>query len=1138
MPQTHERSVFADPSGRRARRAARLAGVGLFLLLVLGAGFLVSVLIPARLPTTLRAKRFRPKGIEAPNRRDAAYAAQIERPVGRPEPPKTGRRTVGAYLPMWTPAAVSAFENRAKNLTVVYPTWLTLKTDGTVAAETSSGPESVRRVAEVARRNGVALEPVLANASGGNFAPAGVLRMLGDPPRAQAAIAAVASRVRAEGWEGVQIDFEGLGAKDELRLAVWLRHLKAAIAPARLSLAMEVETEPKAARALAAAADAVVVMAYDENDEFSEPGPIASLGFVRDALALMLENVPREKVVLGIGTYAYDWRLPHKEGGPKAEALTYDEAITAAAGYRDEESPQEVAQFDPQSRNSWFEYTDDAGSDHEVWIQNAASVYNAVRAASPLGIQGVALWSLGGEDAGIWPLIGKEAPGPNDLEEARVTDTVGAIRYTGDGEILQVQKEESRGRREFAFDANGFVKGITVTAFPTGTLVHRSGARKGTVALTFDDGPDPTWTPQILDILKENAVPGTFFVIGQSAARDPNLVRRMVDEGHEVGSHSFSHPNLGVVGPERVRLELDAAQRAIQAATGRSTVLFRPPYNADSTPQTQVEMAPVAAASSLGYLTVGESVDPEDWLLKTPAGVPRTGEEMAQEAIRGVEKGGDGAAILLHDGGGDRTETLVALREIIPALKAKGYRFVSVGGLLGLPEERIMPPLGARQRALVFFDTLGFRLSGGFERLLALAFGTAIVLGAVRSILVTLLAVVAARRAKARWIPAAEFAPPVEVLVAAYNEERTIARTIASLLASDYPHLRVLVVDDGSKDDTSGVVEREFGDDPRVRLVKKPNGGKASALNLALESATAPIVVGVDADTQLPPDAIRRLVAPLADPEVGMTAGNVKVGNAHNAVTEWQDVEYTTSQNLDRRAYSLLNCVTVVPGAIGAWRREAVMVVGAYQTDTLAEDMDLTWRMRRAGWRAETVPEARAYTEAPETVRAFFKQRFRWTFGTLQCLWKHRSALGRYAWFGGFALPSLWIFQIVLQIIAPLVDLQVLWSLFALGVATFDPVPPATTREWNPQSDAFVSLSLVLGSAAAFLLLEIVSGFIAYRMDGESPRPLLWLPLQRFVYRQIMYLVVWNALLAAFRGARTGWGKLERTARVRLGASG
>ncbi|RYG88033.1 glycosyltransferase, partial [bacterium] len=713
---------------------------------------------------------------------------------------------------------------------------------------------------------------------------------------------------------------------------------------------------------------------------------------------------------------------------------------------------------------------------------------------------------------------------------------------TGDGEVLRVEKEASAGRREFRLDRDGFVANVITDAFPTGTVVHRSGALKGAVALTFDDGPDPTWTPKILDVLKQNGVPATFFVIGESAAREPGLVRRMEDEGHDVGSHSFSHPNLGVVGPERVRLELDGAQRAIQAATGRSTILFRPPYNADSTPQTAVELSPVAAASKLGYLTVGESVDPEDWLLRAPNGRERTAEEMAAEVLHGVEHGGElgrpnpGAAILLHDGGGDRSRSLEALRILIPALKAKGYRFVTVGRLLGLSHDQTMPVLQGRQRIVALMDSISFRLSSAFERGLGIAFATAIVLGVLRSVLIAALAIVHRRRIAAR--PIATYTPPVEVLVAAYNEEKTIARTIASLLASDYPDLGVLVVDDGSKDDTSGVVRREFGDDPRVRLVTKPNGGKASALNLALAKAAAPIVVGVDADTQLPPDAIRRLVAPLADPEIGMTAGNVKVGNVHNAVTTWQDVEYTTSQNLDRRAYALLNCVTVVPGAIGAWRREAVREIGGYQTDTLAEDMDLTWRLRQAGWRAETVPDARAYTEAPETARAFLKQRFRWTFGTLQCLWKHRSAVGRYGWFGGFALPSLWIFQIALQVIAPLVDLQIAWSLVAAIVAFADPVPKAYLREWNPQGDAITSLVLVLLSAGAFVLIEAITGLIAYRMDHESPKPLLWLPLQRFVYRQIMYLVVWSALRAAFLGARHGWGKLERTARVRLGASG
>ena len=1137
MSNPLERPVFADPSGRRARRVALTGGaIGLVLVGLLVA-FLVSVIVPPRLPGNLRARRMRPAGLPAPNRRDVAYAAQMERPIGRPSPPAPGRREVGAYLPLWAPAALPSFETNARRLTTVYPTLLTLDGRGAVIAERSATPPLVRRITETARAAGVAVEPIVSNASGGDFDPRGVRRLLRDPATGRAAITLLAGRIRAEGWSGVQIDFENLDDADQPRLARWIGDLKRTITPARLSVAAEPTLPLPALREIAARADAVVAMAYDEHEDRSEPGPIASLGYVRVTLARMLTVVPRDKLILGLGTYGYDWTLPFREDtDERAESTTYEEAVATAAGYRDDERPRDVMDFDPVSRNSTFTYRDDEDHEHEVWMQDAASAYNAIRAAAPLGLRGVALWSLGGEDPGIWNVVGRAEPTPDDLTAARVTRTPTAVTSTGGGEILRVEKQASEGRRAFRLDQGGFVDDVTTDVFPTGTVIHRSGALKGAVALTFDDGPDPTWTPKILDVLKENGVPATFFVIGESAAREAGLVRRMEDEGHDVGSHSFSHPNLGVVGPERVRLELDGAQRAIQAATGRATILFRPPYNADSTPQTEVELTPVAAASRLGYLTVSESVDPEDWLLRAPDGHERTAEEMAGEALRGVERGGPGAAILLHDGGGDRSRTLAALRILIPALKAKGYRFVTAGGLLGLPHERTMPALTGRQRVVALLDAVSFRLSSGFERGLGIAFATAIVLGVLRAVVIAGLAI--AHRRRAERMPLAPYTPPVEVLVAAYNEETTIARTVASILASDYPDLGVLVVDDGSKDDTSGVVRREFAHDPRVRLVTKPNGGKASALNLALAKAAAPIVVGVDADTQLPPDAIRRLVAPLADPEIGMTAGNVKVGNVRNAVTTWQDVEYTTSQNLDRRAYALLNCVTVVPGAIGAWRRKAVMDVGGYQTDTLAEDMDLTWRLRQAGWRAETVPGARAYTEAPETVRAFLKQRFRWTFGTLQCLWKHRSAVGRYGWFGGFALPSLWIFQILLQIIAPLVDLQIAWSLVAAIVAFADPVPKAYLREWNPQGDAITSLVLVLLSAGAFVLIEIATGLLAYRMDRESPKPLLWLPLQRFVYRQIMYLVVWSALRAAFWGARHGWGKVERTARVRLGTTG
>jgi peptidoglycan-N-acetylglucosamine deacetylase len=353
----------------------------------------------------------------------------------------------------------------------------------------------------------------------------------------------------------------------------------------------------------------------------------------------------------------------------------------------------------------------------------------------------------------------------------------------------------------------------------------------------------------------------------------------------------------------------------------------------------------------------------------------------------------------------------------------------------------------------------------------------------------------------------------VSVVIAAYNEAKVIGRTIGTVLDGTYQELEVIVVDDGSRDGTADVARAAFDQEPRVRVIRKENGGKASALNVGLEQATGEVIVALDADTLFDRDTIARLVRHFADPKVGAVAGNVKVGNATNLLTRWQAIEYITSQNFDRRAYDLLNCITVVPGAVGAWRREAIERAGGYSSQTLAEDTDLTWSIRKLGYRIISENEAFAYTEAPDSVRALAKQRFRWAFGTLQNLWKHRDAFlnPRFGAFGLLALPGLALYQITFQAVAPAVDLMILSSLWMGDVQR------------------------ILFYFALFFVAELAGGLVAFTLEREDKRLLVWMFWQRFIYRQLMYYVIVRSILRAIGGTATGWGKLERkgTSRVR-----
>jgi cellulose synthase/poly-beta-1,6-N-acetylglucosamine synthase-like glycosyltransferase/peptidoglycan/xylan/chitin deacetylase (PgdA/CDA1 family) len=939
--------------------------------------------------------------------------------------------------------------------------------------------------------------------------------MLRTPGSGQAVINATTKFLTANDLAGVQLDIEMLDKPLRPAYEGWVRSFGRALHAKgkELSITIQASEDDDVISALADAVDYVVPMAYDEHAMAKVPGPIASAAFVDSTVRRFAELVPASKLVVGIGAYGYDWSAD----GSEPQSVTNSEAIALAAGYRDQEKAQDVIDFDQDAIEPTFEYTDDNKVAHEVWYLDGVTVANAMKLTKLHGARGAAFWALGMEDTSTWNAFGRNAQASPDLH---VLDQPLAPEFLGDGELLTVRRTPSPGARQYAVDANsGLITDENYLSYPTSWLVARQGDANKSIALTFDDGPDPTWTPAILDILKRHHLKATFFLIGENAVAHPDLVRRIFREGHEIGNHSFTHPNMAHVGPTRIKLELAACQRAIEAIIGRSTRLFRPPYNADADPASYGEIMPVWVANQAGYLTAGESIDPDDWQTRvaTPNGDRKlTGADVTASVLKDL---GKGHAILLHDGGGDRSATADAVERLIVTLQARGYHFVTMGELAGMPLAATMPAVAIGDERLVAVDDAFFSFQRAGSIVLFWGFSIAIALGLARiAFMLGLLSIRSRRPAKTNGPP-----PRIDVMIAAYNEEAVIAKTIASILASRDADLRVIVVDDGSTDGTLAAISHSYESDPRVLKLTKPNGGKASALNFALARVEAPIVVGVDADTQIDPGAIAALARRFEEADVAAVAGNVKVGNRRNFITRWQSIEYITSQNIDRRALSQVNAITVVPGAIGAWRTQALRDVGGYSPDTLAEDMDLTWRLRRANWRIVNEPRAIAYTEAPATISALMKQRFRWTFGTLQCLWKHRSALFHYGWFGGFALPSLWLFQILMQVLAPLVDLQLI---VALGGRALNWIATLEHSDISPAADN--TIWLILAIYLAFLVLELAAAWVAFSLDREDKR-LLWLqPLQRVVYRQIMYIAVWRALSRAAIGASQAWGTLRR----------
>jgi cellulose synthase/poly-beta-1,6-N-acetylglucosamine synthase-like glycosyltransferase len=427
----------------------------------------------------------------------------------------------------------------------------------------------------------------------------------------------------------------------------------------------------------------------------------------------------------------------------------------------------------------------------------------------------------------------------------------------------------------------------------------------------------------------------------------------------------------------------------------------------------------------------------------------------------------------------------------------------------------------------LFNDRVVFLAMSFAARFLYYAFIAAIWLGISRLLFLAALSLWNARREVAQALPAPADPHHVSVIVPAYNEEKVVGSTVERLLESDHRDLEIIVVDDGSRDRTSEVVHNRFGNDPRVVLLRTPNSGKANALNAGLTRARGEIIVALDADTQFQKDTIARLVRWFSDKSVGAVAGNAKVGNRTNMITRWQALEYIVAQNLERRALAALGTLTVIPGAVGAWRRTALEAVGGFRSDTLAEDQDLTIGLQERGYQVRFDSSAVAWTEAPASFRALAKQRFRWAYGTLQCLWKYRRLTfnPRFGALGMIALPQVWLFQIGLTALAPLADLLLIWQLISQWIA------------YAQHGSEFSNTDLITVGIyyVVFVIVDLLAATFGFLMErNEQWKLLWWLPLQRFGYRQLMYYVVVRSISTAIRGGFVGWGKLERTGTVKV----
>ena len=1170
------KQVFYDPQRKRWKRLRRIFDVLALLGLVVGAIFVIGLIRMRPLPELLLQnpkRNFRTANTPvAPLRKgEKLHRSAHRRSNLAPSdvPLNQGEGLRAAYYVEDDPASYSSLKEHIRQIDLLFPEWLHMVApDGSLSyfsldnrayplidsggVHPVDAENKVRRTITTARVD-TEVFPLVNNYDPvkQNFLPAVGSFLKNADARVHFRDQLDRFLAANPDYHGISMDFEEIpdDAQPGFQQLIADIYSDFHAKGLRLYVNVPVGDDSFDLKFLAEHSDGLLLMNYDQHQTESAPGPVADQDWFIDNLKEVLKTVPKQKIICAIGSYGYDWTVPlppsmPAKGKKPMGGKAAPEKVLASRNMSTQEAWQAASDSDSQieldgdSMNPHFAYDDeDANVRHQIWFLDAVTVLNEMRAARALGLQTFALWRLGSEDDSLWNIWDN----PMNIDPEKTLTQVDPgydIDTEGEGDILRVTRKPQSGVRDITMDDDKsvpqqyrMVVDESMVKYPLSYTVEQYGYHPKQVALSFDDGPDPTWTPKILDILKRYNVKGTFLMIGEIAQDNVGLMQRVYREGHEIGNHTFTHPDISEISNAAVDLQLSLTERLFASKLGVQPLYFRPPYSIDQEPDTNDQAAPIDRIQGLGYVIVGNKIDTNDWD-EHPRKTPQEITDSVFQQIKDMETRpwARGSIILLHDGGGDRAPTIAALPVLIQALRAQGYEIVPVSTLLNKTRAQVMPQLTPKQRWQARADSIAFFFFAFFNHFVIYVFFVGDVLMSARLIIIGLFATIDRFR-KRQNFATPDYLPRVAVLIPAYNEETVIVRTIRSVMMSTYKNLRIIVIDDGSKDRTLEVAREAYPKDlesGRLVILTKPNGGKAEALNFALEHLDEEIYIGIDADGVIAHDAISRLVCHFANPKIGAVAGNAKVGNRVNLWTRWQALEYITSQNFERRALDLFDVVMVVPGAIGAWRTSAVRAGGGYHSNTVAEDADLTMNLLEQGFSVIYEDQALAFTEAPVNADGLMRQRFRWSFGILQAVFKHRGAITKRRAMGLFALPNIVIFQILLPLVSPLIDLM-----FVAGLVHY-----AIDRYFHPETASTASLYKLLTFFLAFMIIDFLASSLAFMLERKHPASkgdawlLVHIWIQRFSYRQVFSVVLLKTMKRAIDGKPFNWDKLDRTAKM------
>jgi cellulose synthase/poly-beta-1,6-N-acetylglucosamine synthase-like glycosyltransferase/peptidoglycan/xylan/chitin deacetylase (PgdA/CDA1 family)/spore germination protein YaaH len=1159
-----DRQIFFDPQRKRWKRLRRILDITAVIFTLVLAGFIFNVLRFQRLPELLLpVPKHNYKALPDVHPGRGAPRPARRKTDRRPSdiPFNTGEGLRAAYYVHDDAASYSSLKEHIHQIDLLYPQWLhvvspqgalmgnnpnTHRDFAIVDAAGVHDPDDGDRVKHViqAAKEDTEIFPHLNNYNTATQSwDTGFGDVLADPAKRAALRGQIVRFFTAfPAYRGLSLDFESLPDNATPAYLAFIHELYGDFQPLKLRLYVNTAAATSDAdlKAIAQNSDGIILMNYDQHQTTSDPGPIASQDWFVANLTRTLKIVPKEKIICAVGNYGYDWALtiqdPKDRKHPKPRVVNTEDLPVTEAWQRASDSDADL-DLDYDSLNPHFQYIDeDSNQRHVVWFLDGVTMLNELRAARGLGLQTFALWRLGEEDNSLWNVWDK----PSSVDSLQALGSVQPghdVDNEGEGDILRVTGLPQPGKRTVSVDTDEpnpqrkLIIDEHMDVYPRTYTVEYYGYHANEIALSFDDGPDPKWTPKILDILKQKNAKGTFFMIGAEAAENVSVMKRVMREGHEIGNHTYSHPDISEIPTRRLDLEVQLTERLFASKLGVQPLYFRPPYDIDEEPDTDDQASPVVQIQKDGYTIIGSKLDTNDWNEHPKKTTPEiVSSILAQLETMKVKPQFRGSIVLLHDGGGDRSATVAALPILIDTLRARGYTIVPVSNLMGKTTADVMPPLTPTQFLRAIPDSVAFSSVAIVQKFIIVVFFLGDILMSARLLLVGLFAIIDRLRRPHR--PASPgYNPRVAVLIPAYNEETVIVRTIRSVLNSDYKNLHIIVIDDGSSDSTAEVARTAYAGEiaaGHVQVLSKPNGGKAAALNFALDRLTEEIYVGIDADTVIAADAISKLIPHFEDPRIGAMAGNAKVGNRVNLWTRWQALEYITSQNFERRALDLFHVVTVVPGAIGAWRTGPVKAAGGYPLNTVAEDADLTMSLLEAGWRVNYEDRSLAFTEAPINAKGLMRQRFRWSFGILQAVWKHKLAFVRNKAMGLFALPNIVIFQMFLPLVSPFIDLM-----FLGGIVDY-----FIDRYYHPEAASAASFEKLLAYFGAFLLIDFVTSSIAFSLERRHPANkgdgwlLFHIWLQRFAYRQLFSLVLAKTVKRAIDGKPFNWDKIQRTAKM------